>query len=534
MDVMSGGYPSLASTPRAGVGEYGLVAKLGQGGMADVFLAVARGPVKDFHKLVVLKRLRETLRSDAAFVEMFLKEARIAARLSHPNVVNTYSVDVEDGHPVIVMEYLDGVSLSALIKRTADRPFAERRVLLAAIAKSLEGLHYVHELTDYDGQPMQLVHRDIKPGNVLVTFDGHVKVVDFGIAKATAPSQNPTQSMALKGTARYMAPEAVGEGMSVDRRADVFAVGVMLWETAMGRRLWEGQDDLKIIRRLMDNEVPTLDAGNAEIPATLAEICKRALQADRDDRYSTVEELRLDLIRCLESDGLSTVDAATEMVALMEIEFGHRRQRRADAIKARLDANAQATAADQQEDDPPTLTPPGEISGSRTRSDGPSTVHRPARRAGVWIVATLAIVGGIVAFALAGNGEQQQPAAVAVPDPPTDPTPTPVQEPAAAEETKAIPEPASPTPPTVITEPPQPPPEQPPSEPAAGGDRPRRPRPSKPKPAAKDTPPPTAATKPHPKPEPAAPLQPGEMPSKTTPSKKPSLELDKDSPWGAS
>lgn len=394
MSGMSGGYPSLSEATRAGVGQYELVAKLGEGGMADVFLAVARGPVEDFHKLVVLKRLRDSLRSDEDFVKMFLKEARIAARLSHPNVVHTYSVDIDDGHPVIVMEYLDGVALGALLKRGVGRPFADRLPLLGAVVHALAGLHYVHELADYDGTPLKLVHRDIKPGNLFVTFDGQAKVVDFGIAKATARTQEQTQSMALKGTARYMSPEAVGKSDTIDRRADIFSAGVMLWEIASAKKLWAGADDLQIIRRLMDNEVPPLDAVADDIPEALSEICRKALQVDRDERYETAETLRADLAAFVESQGLTDIGAA--LAEMAETEFGHRRHKRSEAIRARLEHMQHAPPDDDPGvDDVPTLTPAGDASSNRTAlSDDP-----PPRRGAGWYATV-----GAVATVLVGGG----------------------------------------------------------------------------------------------------------------------------------
>jgi serine/threonine-protein kinase len=426
--------------------------------MAGVFLAVARGPVSDFHKLVVLKRLHESLREDAGFVRMFVREAKIAARLNHPNVVHTYSVDVEAGQPVIVMEYLDGVSLSMLKKRVRDRPLEERLPILGVIAQVLAGLHYVHELTDYDGSPMGLVHRDIKPANVFITFDGQVKVLDFGIAKATAPGQENTNSRVLKGTARYMAPEAVGGG-SIDRRADIFSTGVMLWEAASGQRLWEGDEELQIIRRLMDNDVPAVDSVSPDTPSALTEMCRRALQLDPENRQQTAAELRTALLSFLNERGLGDIEASLR--AIMVAEFSDRRAERAATIRERLAETSQTSTPGA--DDVRTL--PGGSSRSTVDpisapSAATSAPPQPVPRRGLSGLA----VAGLVSVALGGLGMlayvstrppagEPQPGEVvdrsseaeAAPSKaapaPAEPAPEPKPEPAASAEPEPEPEP---------------------------------------------------------------------------------------------
>src|SRR5260370_910736 len=195
----------MQSTGHRDGGKYKLLAELGRGGMANVYLAVARGP-SGFNKLVVLKCLRSDLASDTELLAMFLDEARLAARLNHPHVVQTYEVGEYVGRPVIVMEYLEGQVLSSLVQRAQSNNALPLSLHLRVIIDALEGLHHAHELTDYDGKPLGLVHRDISPQNVFVTFDGHVKVLDFGIAKA-ATSQSQTATGILKGKVKYMAPE---------------------------------------------------------------------------------------------------------------------------------------------------------------------------------------------------------------------------------------------------------------------------------------------------------------------------------------
>jgi serine/threonine protein kinase len=214
------------------IGKYELVTLLGEGGMSRVYLAVSRGPV-GVSKLVVVKQLRPEMAFDAEFVTMFIDEARIAARLSHPNVVQTYEVVEEGGQYLLAMEYLEGRTLAEILHRAgrANMPLEEHLWILTQV---LAGLHYAHELADYDGQALSVVHRDVSPSNVFVTYNGEVKLVDFGIAKA-AGAISATQQGTVKGKLGYSAPEQF-MSQPVDARADVFSAGVMLWEAAAFRR----------------------------------------------------------------------------------------------------------------------------------------------------------------------------------------------------------------------------------------------------------------------------------------------------------
>jgi len=206
-------------------GRYQLLGSLGQGGMADVYLAVARGPL-GFSKLVVLKRLRANADDDGRAVQMFLDEARIAARLRHPNIVDTYDVGQEVDSHFIAMEYLDGQPFNRLLKM-ARASGVHPSAWVYIVCEALHGLHHAHELRDYDGAPLQIVHRDVSPHNIFVTYDAEIKVVDFGVAKATL-NLIETEAGYLKGKIGYMAPEQALGG-EVDRRADIFSMGVVLW-----------------------------------------------------------------------------------------------------------------------------------------------------------------------------------------------------------------------------------------------------------------------------------------------------------------
>lgn len=403
-------------TRRDRLSSYDLVAKLGQGGMAEVYLAIARGPISDFHKLVVLKRLHSALESDQGIVDMFLAEAKLAARLSHPNIVTTFSVDADEGCPFIVMEYLEGVSLGALIESLRGRPSSERWPLLSAISQALAGLHYVHEFKDYDGTPLRLVHRDIKPSNVFVTFDGQVKLLDFGIAKAMGEGSDSTASMALKGTARYMAPESVCDARSVDRRSDIFAMGVVLWEAATGTIPWNGLDNMRILLRLADRKTPLTEAVEI-LPPDLHRICARSMSADRLARVATAQELKLELDVFLRRNGDGS-GGPEALASLVQRTFGEIRERRAAAIRARLDDLAASGPL-------PRLPGFGQSEPSAPRPNASaSQSHRSLRAAGRPI--GLFIAGGMLASAMVWTGYWlgSRPAHDGAPTPPLAPAST--------------------------------------------------------------------------------------------------------------
>ncbi len=281
--------PPLGAGATASFGKYKLFASLGRGGMADVFLAVARGPL-GFNKLVVVKRLRTTLADDESFLNMFLDEARLAARLNHPNVVHTYEVGEQDGSYFIAMEYLEGQSLNRVIKDLAKRgEQLDEGVCARIVADALAGLHHAHTLRDYDGKPLEIVHRDVSPHNVFVTYDGQVKLVDFGIAKA-ASSSTVTEVGVLKGKVAYMAPEQA-MGAPVDCRADVFGMGVVLWELLARRRLLAGDTAAATLHRLLNEPIPSISSVR-DVDAGLAAIVARALEKEADRRYQSAQEMR--------------------------------------------------------------------------------------------------------------------------------------------------------------------------------------------------------------------------------------------------
>ena len=289
------------------IGKYKLVRLIASGGMAEVYLARQAGAA-GFEKLVCLKRILPHLSRDRQFVEMFLNEARLAARLDHPNIVSIYDLGEANGNYFIAMEFIDGPSLRAVAKRARERgerlPIAE---VVKIVSMAAAGLHHAHELADAGGRPLGLVHRDISPDNILVHRNGVAKVVDFGIAKA-ANSSGKTRTGALKGKVAYMPPEQL-RGDPLDRRTDVFALGVVLYEMLAGQRPWEGDSDVSLIGRIMTEEPKPFATVRLDAPPGLIAVLDRALAKDREARYSSCHDLQADLEALLVSLG-KTITAA--------------------------------------------------------------------------------------------------------------------------------------------------------------------------------------------------------------------------------
>ncbi len=329
---MSMGHGVSAAAPQGNtLGKYRLIAELGQGGMAEVYLAVARGPA-GFNKLCVIKQIRPRLAEDPDFLAMFLDEARLAARLSHPNVVQTNEVGEDGGRFFIAMEFLDGQPLNRILHRLGRDGVFPLGMHLRVLIEVLAGLHHAHELTDYDGTPLGVVHRDATPHNVFLTYDGQVKVVDFGIAKAMN-STAETRTGVLKGKVAYMAPEQARSDR-VDRRADVFSVGVMLWEALTGRRLWKGLSDVAVLNHILSGDIPPPGSIKPDVPEVLEAICLKALAIAREERYATAVELASALEQALESLGDRTT--ARDAGRLIARHFEEDRVRMRGVIDAQL------------------------------------------------------------------------------------------------------------------------------------------------------------------------------------------------------
>jgi eukaryotic-like serine/threonine-protein kinase len=289
------------------LGRYLVLAGLGEGGMARVYLALARGP-NAFNKLVVLKVLHSPLAEDDTFLTMFLAEACLAARLNHANIVQTYEIGVHGGRHCIVMEYLEGRSIAGIEAATKHAP-TPLSVGVRVLADTLGALHYAHELADVDGRPLRLVHRDVSPHNVFVTYDGQVKLLDFGIAKAADDGARTTTGV-FKGKLRYTAPERF-TGEESDRRSDIFSVGVMLWQLLTRRRLWSGLNEFAVIQQLTTRTpVSSARTVNPDVPARLDEICSKALAMFPRDRFQTAAEMQDALEEVLATESFGTTNRA--------------------------------------------------------------------------------------------------------------------------------------------------------------------------------------------------------------------------------
>ena len=259
--------------------------------MAEVFLAVPNG----FNKLQVLKLIRPDLSEEERhdFAQMFRDEARLAARLNHPNIVQSHEVGSEEGNDFIAMEYLDGQPFSRILERGwGGDPRFSLEMQLFVLCQVLEGLEYAHNLADYDGTPLHIVHRDVSPQNIFVTYSGHTKLVDFGIAKTLESCK--TRAGVVKGKVPYMSPEQV-LNRAVDFRADLFSVGVILWECIASRSMHGSESVYEIFRRLVHGELPGIRAAVPNVPPPLERILARALALRAEDRYPHAGAFRDDL-----------------------------------------------------------------------------------------------------------------------------------------------------------------------------------------------------------------------------------------------
>jgi serine/threonine protein kinase len=297
--------------------KYRLLARLGSGGMAEVFLAVTGNPA-GFNKLQVLKVLRSDLpeQERADFARMFHDEARLAARLSHPNIVQSHEVGSEEGHDFIAMEFLEGQPLSHLQERTwaGDGPEFTLEMQLQVLCCVLEALEYAHGLRDYDGRQLHIVHRDVSPQNIFVTYAGHAKLVDFGIAKTL--ESNKTRAGVVKGKVPYMSPEQVLGG-AIDHRADLFSLGVILWETIARRHMHGDASVYEILKSVVQGALPSLRDAAPDAPPGLERIVARALSRKPDDRYPDASSFRDDLLAFLETRRRVTTRELGERVSAM-------------------------------------------------------------------------------------------------------------------------------------------------------------------------------------------------------------------------
>lgn len=384
--------------PRSMLGRYRLICELGSGGMAHVFLALATG-LAGFTKLVVLKVMRGELAHDSEAQQLFLAEARLAARLNHPNVVQTLEVGEDAGCYFISMEYLEGLSLGTLLGKTKAQPLPLAARLEIA-CQMLDGLSYLHELQGYDGSPLGLVHRDISPSNVFFTFEGITKVLDFGVAKAAGLS-NVSVVGSFKGKFGYAAPEQL-RGRS-DARSDVFAAGLLLWEMLAYRRLGRERTASEIVRgRGIGADADLMRSRGQGLPPELLEVCIKAAAIEPDERYQSAAALRAALRSFMLKHSF---DLPSEQLRLLLSErFDVLRQAERKRVEQRLKEIERQDAEDPPgvEARPNSQTPQAfaessqHVSVSSVRPTS-KTRHALTLAAGVALVSVAAFVGATLA-----------------------------------------------------------------------------------------------------------------------------------------
>ena len=273
------------------LGKYELIRQIAIGGMAELYLARTVG-IEGFEKLVVVKRILPQFAANASFVNMFLNEARLAATLHHPNIAQVYDIGVEDGDYFFAMEYVHGEDLDRIGPQSQEQGVPiSMDAALTLTAGLCAGLHYAHERVAPDGRPLQIVHRDVSPSNVLVSFDGSVKLVDFGIARAFSGKTNTTQG-GLKGKIVYMSPEQCRSDSTLDRRSDIYSVGTLLYELTTGRTPYTGETEYAILNQIVNVDVPPPSMLVPGYPPALEQILMRALARSPSARYTTAVELQ--------------------------------------------------------------------------------------------------------------------------------------------------------------------------------------------------------------------------------------------------
>ncbi len=397
--------PSAEVLPRQ-FGKYLLLRRLAAGGMAEIFLALHRS-VAGFEKLIVIKRILPSMNTNKAFIDMLLHEARVAATLSHPNVVQTFDVGQVDGTYFIAMEHIHGEDLQAIVRAMKKKDLTEFPLehTLSIVLGMCSGLAYAHDKRDLDNRPLSIVHRDISPRNIVVSFTGDVKIVDFGIAKSGVEPGEDTGAGQLKGKAPYMSPEQAS-GQPIHWRSDIFATGVMLFELTTGKRLFKGASEFETLKLIVDKEYPRPSDVRPDYPLGLERIVMRALAKNRDDRYQSARDMQADIEAFVRHERIpvSQVRLSTWMDFLFEDKLAQQKEalqdimQLADVIAAQHGALFDGAA--------PTSTGSGAGTGTGSGTGAaptalPSLVPPPRRSNAAAIAAvtiTIALVAGGVFY----------------------------------------------------------------------------------------------------------------------------------------
>jgi eukaryotic-like serine/threonine-protein kinase len=392
---------SGAALPAA-VGQYAMYGQIGAGGMATVHLG--RGPAGE---VVAIKRLRPHLTNEPDVVKSFLDEARLSARVVHPNVVATREVVTHDGEVFLIMEYIEGVSLAHLLRNQGAGALPVSADLVAAIVSDvLRGLHAAHEAVSEAGEPLHIVHRDVSPQNILIGVDGTARVLDFGVAKALGRHQT-TRDGKIKGKLGYMAPEQL-HGRGVTRRTDIFAAGIVLWEALTGERLFQTDDEATTVTRVLMERVRPPSDVCARAPAALDQVVLRALERDPSRRFLTADDMARALNAALAPADPETVTRRVKIVAADEIA------RRAGLMRA--DAPPPVDRGLPNDTDIDVLRPSNHSAPAFASSRPGSPVRRVPVLVGGAVIVAIAVWGAI---SLSRTKATLTPAdALALPTPP--------------------------------------------------------------------------------------------------------------------
>ena len=443
-------------SPGQVLGRYELLMPVARGGMASVWAARLKGS-RGFQKLVAIKTMLPGLIDDPSFERMFLDEASLASQVRHPHVIEIMDLGEQDRILYLVMEWVNGEALSIIMKYAAIRGGIPLPIAVHIATQACRGLHAAHELREENGVLVGLVHRDVSPQNVLVTFDGVVKIVDFGVAKATARLDTQTEAGQLKGKIAYMSPEQL-RGEKIDRRTDVFAMGILLYMMTTGKHPFRGDDQAQTIARISSDE-PAILPGSlvTGYPAGLEAVVMQALAKDSAKRYPSANDMLLGLTRALPSAMRESTDE--EVAEFMRRLLPDRVERQRQAIKQALEA------ADRREmsksapnlhmpaeasDEPATvlegigreMTPSADgrsLPGASSTEPPPSfaRAERSRRRNLVLVASSVLVLGLGLGFAF-GRDEGQQNATAASPVPPS-PEPPPAPKAAQSSEPSVVP-----------------------------------------------------------------------------------------------
>jgi len=416
--------PPDTPAPRVGVrlGEYHLLKKIAQGGMGTIFLAKRLG-VGGFEKTFVIKCMLDSLADDQEVQAMFIDEARLAARLAHPNIAQIYDFGVIEGTYYIAMEHIPGEDLRAIITRLRERnakipvPIA-LRIMLDLCA----GLEYAHSYTEA-GKPMGIIHRDISPANIMVSYHGTVKLLDFGIAKATSRI-SATRSGGLKGKLGFLSPEQISDN-PIDARADVFCLGVTFYLLVANRHPWRRDTEVATMHAIVHDELPDPRAFRDNIPDDVVAIMTRALERDREQRFRSAAEMgaALQLALTKIAPGVGAADVASFMVAL----FGQEGMNERSNIPNLVDATPTAMLRNRPSAPMPAINPEAEEDTSPDGAEGgPTTLEMPMFKAPPvpaprlpWVVGAMGLVGLLAAAALFWSSTRSK--TLALPPPPSRP-----------------------------------------------------------------------------------------------------------------